>query len=242
MRAKEFLSSQQIDHESVNVEDGAGMDLLRDLGADSVPVVSRGGQFVYAQSIGDVADFLGLDVDAGPTLSPPELVEKLDMVLAAAQRFWRQMPDDALTRKLPNRDRTYRVLAHHIFRIPEAFLEMTEGATLTYELLTSKPPENIQTVEQVTAYGQDIRDRLKSWWRGLEDVTGDQRVPTYYGEQPLHEVLERTTWHAAQHVRQTMMILEQLGITPEQPLTADDLAGLPVPEKVWDDEPGASAN
>ena len=99
------------------------MDLLRDLGADSVPVVSRGGQFVYAQSIGDVADFLGLDVDAGPTLSPPELVEKLDMVLAAAQRFWRQMPDDALTRKLPNRDRTYRVLAHHIFRIPEAFLK-----------------------------------------------------------------------------------------------------------------------
>ena len=226
----------------MNVEDGAGMDLLHALGADSVPVVSRGNRFVYAQSIGDVADFLELDVDAGPVLSPPELMDRLDMVLSAAQRFWRQMPDDALSRKLPNRDRSYRVLAHHIFRIPEAFLEMAEGATLTYEMLTVGPPDDMRTVGQVTAYGQEIRDRLKSWWRGLEDVTGDQRVPTYYGDQSLHEVLERTTWHAAQHVRQTMMILEQLGIAPEQPLTAEDLAGLPVPEKVWDDEPGAAAN
>jgi len=217
------------------------MDLLRGLGADSVPVVSKGDKFVYAQSLGDVADFLDLDVSVGPQLSAPELVDKLDMVLAAAQRFWRQMPDDVLERKLPNRDRSYRVLAHHIFRIPEAFLEVMSGKPLTYEMLTTPPPDDMRTVEQVAAYGQDIRDRIKSWWLALEDVTGEQRVPTYYGDQPMHEVLERTTWHAAQHVRQTMMILEQLGIAPDKPLTADDLVGLPVPDKVWDDEPGASA-
>ena len=217
------------------------MDFLRGLGADSVPVVSKGDRFVYAQSIGDVADFLGLDAASGPQLSPPELVEKLDMVLAAAQRFWRQIPDDALARKLPNRDRSYRVLAHHIFRIPEAFLEVMAGAPLSYEMLTSRPPDDMRTVAQVAAYGQDVRDRIRAWWLALEDVTGEQRVPTYYGEQPMREVLDRTTWHAAQHVRQTMMILEQLGITPDTPLTADDLAGLPLPEKVWDDEPGAAA-
>ena len=59
-------------------------------------------------------------------------------------------------------------------------------------------------------------------------------MPTYYGEQPLHEVLERTTWHAAQHVRQVMMVLDSLDITPDRPLTAADLAGLPLPEQVWD--------
>lgn len=217
------------------------MDLLHGLGADSVPVVSKGDRFIYAQSLGDVAEFLGLDVSVGPQLSAPELVNKLDMVLAAAQRFWRQMPDGALERNLPNRDRSYRVLAHHIFRIPEAFLEVMAGQALTYEMLITPPPADMRTVEQVTAYGQDIRDRIRAWWLALEDVTGGQQVPTYYGDQPMHEVLERTTWHAAQHVRQTMMILEQLGIAPDRPLTADDLAGLPVPDKVWDDEPGASA-
>lgn len=217
------------------------MELLRGLGADSVPVVSKGDRFVYAQSIGDVAAFLGVDAVVGPRLSPPELVDKLDTVLAAAQRFWRQMPDDALSRKLPNRDRTYRVLAHHVFRIPEAFLEVMAGAPLSYEMLTTPPPADMQTVEQIAAYGQEVRDRIRAWWLALEDVTGEQRVQTYYGEQPMHEVLERTAWHAAQHARQTMMILEQLGLTPERPLTAEDLAGLPVPERVWDDEPGASA-
>ena len=90
------------------------MDLLRGLGADSVPVVSRGDRFVYAQSIGDVADFLELDIDAGPVLSPPELVDRLDMVLAAAQRYWRQMPNDALTRKLPNRPQLSRAGASYL--------------------------------------------------------------------------------------------------------------------------------
>jgi len=54
-------------------------------------------------------------------------------------------------------------------------------------------------------------------------------------------VPERTTWHAAQHVRQTAMLLEQFGIAPDRPLTKEDLAGLPVTGKVWDDEPGATA-
>jgi hypothetical protein len=118
---------------------------------------------------------------------------------------------------------------------------MTEGATLTNALLTSPPPDDMTTVEQITDYGRDVRERFRKWWLGVEDVTGDQPVPTYYGEQPILDVLERTTWHAAQHVRQTRMILEQMGITPDRPLSPDDLAGLPVPEKVWDDEPGAAA-
>ena len=218
------------------------MNLLHSLGAESVPIVSKGDAFVYAQSLGDVARFLDLDVALGPQLSMPELVDRLDFVLAAAQRFWRQVPESAMGDKLPNRDRSYRVLAHHIFRIPEAFLEMTAGAPLTYEMLTTPPPEGMQTADQIADYGQSVRDRVKAWWLGLEDVTGDQRVPTYYGDQPIIEVLERTTWHAAQHVRQTMMILEGLGIAPDTPLTAEDLAGLPVPEKVWDDEPGAAAD
>jgi hypothetical protein len=60
-------------------------------------------------------------------------------------------------------------------------------------------------------------------------------VKTYWGPQSLHEVLERTTWHSCQHVRQVMMILETLGIPPDHPLTQADLAGLPLPEKVWDE-------
>jgi len=47
--------------------------------------------------------------------------------------------------------------------------------------------------------------------------------------------MERSTWHSAQHVRQLAMVVENLGIAPDRPLTAKETAGLPLPEKVWDD-------
>jgi len=217
------------------------MKLLHSLGANSVPVVSKGGKFTYAQSLSDVVAFLGLDVTVGPQLTMPELVDKLEIVFATAERLWLQFPNDRLDESMPSRNRPFRVLGHHIFRVPEAFVELTEGDPLTYQKYSDKPPADMKTVEHIAAYGRDVRDRFRKWWLAVEDVTGDQLVPTYYGDQPILEVLERTTWHAAQHVRQTAMILEQFGIRPDRPLSKEDLAGLPVPEKVWDDEPGATA-
>jgi len=48
--------------------------------------------------------------------------------------------------------------------------------------------------------------------------------------------LERTTWHSGQHVRQLVMVLEMLAIEPDRPPTKETFAGLPMPDKVWDDE------
>jgi hypothetical protein len=47
-------------------------------------------------------------------------------------------------------------------------------------------------------------------------------------------VMERTTWHCGQHVRQWFMLLDMAGITP--PVTLDDtaFAGLPMPSSIWD--------
>ena len=59
-------------------------------------------------------------------------------------------------------------------------------------------------------------------------------LKTYYGEQPLHHVMERCTWHSAQHARQIMSVLEGFGIAPDGPLTQDDYAGLPMPKGLWE--------
>ena len=52
------------------------MDALRRLGARSVPVLSRGDNWIFAQNIGHVVKFLGLSEAAGPVLSPSELMER----------------------------------------------------------------------------------------------------------------------------------------------------------------------
>jgi glutaredoxin len=236
LRVREFLSSRGVGFESINVlEDEGAMAELGRLGARSVPVVSRGEEFVFAQSIREVVGFLGLDAEPGPELSPRQLVERLDVVLAAAGRYTLQMPDSELETQMLNRPRSYRALLYHIFRIPDAFLEMTRGAGLTYEMLTAPPPAALRTTADLAAYGEGVRQGVSAWWHGRDDKTCAERVETYYGAQPLHEVLERTTWHPCQHVRQLMSLLERLGIRPDRPLTAEDLAGLPLPEGVWDE-------
>jgi hypothetical protein len=199
-------------------------------------VVSRGDQFVIGQSFEKLAEFLGLDETFKPALSPDQLAARMDLILAAAQRFVRQIPADKFELKLRNRDRSYRVLCHHLFRIPEAFMEaMAGGREVRHESLTRPPPDTMRTPAEVADYGADVRRRYAAWWRGWPDHSGAKVVATYYGERPMHEVMERATWHSGQHVRQLMMLLETHGIAPEQPLGAADFAGLPMPEKVWDD-------
>ena len=211
------------------------MALLQSLGAKSIPVVSKGDAFVFAQSIGDVAEFLELDVDTTPQLSPQELVEKYDMILGAAARHIRQIPDDQLGGKLLDRDRTYRELTYHVFRIAEALMDTADGGELTVSYYHDNPPAEMQTIEQIASFGDDVRARLNAWWDGYSHKDGTAIVDTYFGKKPLHEVLERSTWHSGQHVRQIVMAMtEFMGVTPDNPLTAEDFAGLPLPEKVWD--------
>ena len=63
------------------------------------------------------------------------------------------------------------------------------------------------------------------------------KASVYYGDVSRHEFLERTTWHAGQHSRQLMWVLQdKFRIAPDGPIPADTWIGLPMPDKVWDDE------
>lgn len=170
----------------------------------------------------------------GPVLSPRQLIARLDRFLSAAIQIIPQMPDDRLETHVPNRPRSYRVLGHHIFRIPQAMLDVAAGATLTYDALTEPPPDDMTTSTAIAAYGQGVLDAVRAWWNTDADQTGEQTVQTYYGPQRLHEYLERTTWHCGQHVRQWGMLLGIANITPSAVLTDTDFADLPMPSSVWD--------
>jgi len=209
---------------------------LRALGARSVPVVSRGTEFVFAQVIKDVVDFLGLGDDTRPELSPAELAARYLRVLDAATRLTRQMPDGALANELPNRPRSWRVLMHHLFQIPNAFLDTdVSGTPMRYEDLTAPPPDDMRLSADIAAFGERTRERFEGWWRAVRDEDFDREMGVYFGTTSRHEMLERTVWHTAQHVRQLASLLEQSGIEPEAPLTSEDIRGLPLTDKVWDE-------
>ncbi|HTQ77795.1 MAG TPA: DinB family protein [Burkholderiales bacterium] len=199
-------------------------------------MVARGGRFVYAQVISDVVGFLGLNEAAGPVLAPAALAGRASAVLATAARLVRQFPDAVLGNTLPNRPRSWRVLAHHVFQIPIAFLEMEEtGRRLEYETLVAPPPDDMATSASIAAFGEAVRARFERWWAGAAEADFGQAVETYFGRTSRHEMLERTVWHSAQHVRQLAALLQSIGIAPDRPLGAAELRDLPLTDRIWDE-------
>jgi hypothetical protein len=210
---------------------------LLNLGAQSVPVLSKGGQFIFCQNMEDVAEFVGLQGSGHSPLPPEALFEKWITVLRASQRYIRQIPNPRLTeRAIENRDRSIRLLSHHIFRIGEAFLETALDGVEYRTNNANVPPADgsCLTRVEIAAYGDGIIERIQEWWLQLDDKSCRQKVRTFYGTPPMHQLLERSTWHSAQHARQLIAVLERLRIEPDNRLTAEDLAGLPLPEGVWE--------
>jgi hypothetical protein len=142
------------------------------------------------------------------------------------------MPKDRLGVHVPGRPRSYRTLAYHLFRVVDAFIGANEGVALMQEMFREEPAADADT-DALVAYGTKVRQRFRDWWAN-GDTSPAKSLPTYYGPQTLHELMERTTWHSGQHVRQYMMLLEKEGVGHHQPLVAADFAKLPMPQNVWD--------
>lgn len=219
------------------LNDAGGRDRLLALGVRNVPVVAKGSAFVFGQNLEDVAEFVGLQGTGHTPLPPGQLIAKWINVLRAAQRYVRQIPDDRLNeRVIPNRDRSLRLMGHHVFRIGEAFLETAVGGVEYATQLANIPPADgtFMTGEEIARYGDTVIARLQQWWDGLSDKSCRQQVKTFFGMQPIYMLYERSTWHSAQHARQLAAVLERFGIEPNGRLTAENLAGLPLPERLWE--------
>jgi len=113
---------------------------------------------------------------------------------------------------------------------------VNDGRELTYERIMEAPGAAIRSGEDLARFGEGVLARMRDWWRDCPDRSCSKPMETYFGRHSMHVVLERTVWHPTQHTRQLMLILESIGIAPERPLGAADLAGLPLPVKAWDDE------
>jgi len=214
------------------LDDPTGMAELQKLGVRSVPVLSRGDKYTFGQSTKQIVDFLGLNENAGPQLSTEELAARVDKFMGAAIELIPLMPADRLGTHVPGRPRSYRTLAFHLFRVVDAFIGANQGTTLVAEMFREEPAADADTASLV-AHGQAVRQRFRDWW-AKGDTSASKSLPTYYGPQTLHELMERTTWHCGQHVRQYMMLLEKEGVAHPRPLGPADFAKLPMPQNVWD--------
>ena len=238
LRAKEFLTRHNVPFRSRNVlADASAYEELQRFGIRRVPIVSKDDRWVDGQSLKDVAQLVGITHVATRQYPPEELVRRLLAVIDGACRYIEQVPAEKLEATvLPNRPRSLIQLGYHLLNVADAFIEHEEGIPLTFEAYCREPEPGTMSKAELLAYGATVRGRLTSWWEnGGRSRDWKARANVYYAEQTMHDYLERTTWHAGQHTRQLMWMMEsKLGILPDQPLGSETLGGLPMPESIWD--------
>lgn len=218
------------------LNDAAGREyLFSKYGLRKVPVLAKGEQYAFGQMLDPFAKFAGLPMPGAERLSPEQIYRKYELVFAAAQRFARQFPAERFReRVIPHRERGIRTLCYHVFRIGESFLETWDGAEYSVKIADNEPPDEMQSGDDIARYGAAVWQRYEAWRRGLDERSLSRVLKTYYGDTVAHQVFERVTWHSAQHCRQLVAVLERMGIAADRPLTAVDLAGLPLPERLWE--------
>jgi glutaredoxin len=239
LRVREFLAEHGIAYESINVMDTQGArDRLTSLGARSIPVLVRDRDWIHGQDLDELARFLGVSLTRD-TLRREDLVERVQALLGKAAEFTRLIPHDMLDIPLPGRpDRSAADLAWHVAMIANGFLAAVLGGELTFDYFERRPVGDERRVEHLVARQHRTHDEFKDWWSTHRGAL-PARIATYYGTQTLDSVLERTTWHMAQHCRQLEWLLGTAGIRPDVPLSDRELGGLPLPAGIWDREIGA---
>jgi hypothetical protein len=206
---------------------------LRALGAPLVPAVAAGGRVVHGWNPRGYAELLGVSYAGPASLPPAELFRRLDGFLALTQRLVSAIPAERMGWTPPQRDRTLRDLAYHIFRLSLAFADGMDLGEVPEGWLQEKAPPALRDGPAIARYGALVRGRLAGWCEGAGPGEYARVIRVYSGPQSSHDLLERTTWHAAQHLRQLHALVQEIGVVPPEELPAVDFAGLPLPESLW---------
>jgi glutaredoxin len=235
MAVKNFLDNRGVVYRSVNViEDETAMARLAALGIRTVPVVVRGDRFVFAQYLEDVSSFLELE-KAGPApLDRLALASRLIQLLEIAEQVIVKAPDVALAQNLPGRDRSYFVVAHHVFQIAAAARRGIPDGYLRDHDSLAEPPEDMLTRDRLQLFAQEVLTQVRNWPMQLTTARETDNVVTDYGPRTLAEVLHRVVSHAAQHTRQLVTWARTQHVELDRGISPALLNGLTVADETFD--------
>jgi hypothetical protein len=211
----------------------AGYDELKRVGISRVPAVTVGDRAAHGWNPPAYAALLGIPYAADVKLAPSELAKRLDIVLDSTQRLVQVVPEQHLDWRPPERNRTVRNLGYHVFRLSLAFVDGMDLGEFPESWLLDQAPADLRDGPALARYGALVRGRITGWFEGASPREYERVITVYYGPQSGHDLLERTTWHAAQHLRQLYALADRLGITPPGPLPTDAFQGLPLPDALW---------
>ena len=172
---------------------------------------------------------IGVDYDSKPQLSPAALRTRQITFLQSIDEVLDRIPDSLHEKKIPGRDRTVWNLIEHMCEIARVYQSVAQGSSVFDATAADAEVTGNSTRMQIHSAIRDLTRALSS-----EDHDYDREIDTYFGLASLHYVLERCTWHIAQHLRQLASLTRSMDETIMAEINPRLLERLPIPIEVWD--------
>lgn len=218
----------------MNVDaNAAAMAEFKALCLPGLPAVALGDRVAHGWNPPAYAALLGVDYRTDAKLAPAVLASRLDTFLATVEAYLRALPDEHFGWKPPERDRSIGDLGFHIFRLAQGFPDAMDAGHFPETWLQERIRSEMSDGPSVARYGALVRARITGWFQGAAPSEYARTIDVYYGPQHAHELLERTTWHAAQHLRQLYDLASRVRFAPPARLPEDQFEGLPLPKSLW---------
>jgi hypothetical protein len=198
-----------------------------------VPALAVGDRAVHGWNPPAYAALLGVPYAGSKQLPPRELARRMDRILESAQGLVARMDARQLDVIPPERKRSVRDLAFHVFRVGLSFVDTMDQGRMPDTWFEERAPVDMVDGGDVARWGALVRGRIAGWFEGAGDDEFARVLDIYYGPQGAHDFLERTTWHCAQHLRQLHVLAERAGVTPPAPLPVAAFEDLPLPDALW---------
>jgi len=232
LRLKEFVERTGLSVEEVNID--ANPERRAELENAGVwpPAIRVGERFANGLNLDQVADVLGVEYNVAPPLPPIELHDRYLAIQAVYTRVLAIAPEGFLEHTLPGRDRDMSEVAVQVSAVMRCFLAAYE--TGKYDVSFHYRPDDVRTIADMQARADKTVEMFITWWdqEGFDDPL-DNVVDTYWGHHTLHEVFEREVWHSAQHLRQLIYVLDEMGVEHDFDL-APLIVDLPMPKRIHD--------
>ena len=195
-------------------------------GIPRVPALAVGDRAVHGWNPAGYAELLGVPYTGNDQLPVRELARRLDHILGSAQGLVGQFDAAQLDVIPPERKRSIRDLGFHIFRVGLSFVDTMDQGRMPDTWFEERAPEGMRDGGDVARWGALVRGRIEGWFAGARDDEFERVLGA-------HDLLERTTWHCGQHLRQLYILAERMGVKAPSPLPVESFKGLPLPDAIW---------
>ena len=126
-----------------------------------------------------------------------------------------------------------RDVAFQVFRRGLAYVDGMDMGALPASWLDERAPDDLIDGPAIARYGALVRGRISGWFEGAAASEYARTINVLDGTQNGHDLLERMTVMAAQHLRRLRALTGELDSNRLDPRRLPEFEGLPLPASPW---------